>query len=261
MPFGVSEKFSRTSSCQLRLADLARAEGIHQHADRLSHADRIRKLHFAAVRQARRHDVLRDVARHVRRRAVHLRRVLAAERAAAMPAHAAIGVDDDLASGQPGVAHRPADHEPSRRIDVVLRVLHPAASPESQPGSRSSECRARSSSLPTLLRMLRRDHDRIHAHRLVVRVVLHRHLALAVGPQIGHHAVLANFGQLDAPACAPARSASASAPASRWSHSRTSCPGRRRRPCPRPCAMSADCLLIVEITAQVFESKPYSASS
>ena len=44
--------------------------------------------------------------------------------------------------------------------------------------------------------MLRRDYDRIHPHRLVVRVILHRHLALAVRPQVGHQSVLANLAQL-----------------------------------------------------------------
>jgi hypothetical protein len=32
-------------------------------------------------------------------------------------------------------------------------------------------------------------------------------------------------------------------------------------PVSTPCAMSPDCLLIVEITAQVFESNPYEALS
>ena len=46
-----------------------------------------------------------------------------------------------------------------------------------------------------MLRMLRRDHHRIHAHRLVVRVILHRYLALAVGPQVRHQSILADLGQ------------------------------------------------------------------
>ena len=46
-----------------------------------------------------------------------------------------------------------------------------------------------------VLRVLGGDDDRIDAHRLAVLVVLHRHLALAVGPQVGQLAVLANFGQ------------------------------------------------------------------
>ena len=55
-------------------------------------------------------------------RAIDLGRIFAAERAAAVAAHAAVGVDDDLAAGEAGVAHRSADHEASRGIDVVLGV-------------------------------------------------------------------------------------------------------------------------------------------
>ena len=52
-----------------------------------------------------------------------LRRVLAAERAAAVPAHAAVAVHDDFAAGQAGVALRPADHETAGGIDEKLRLL------------------------------------------------------------------------------------------------------------------------------------------
>ena len=77
-------------------------------------ADRVRDLELAAVGEPGRDDVLRDVARGVRGRAVDLRRILARERAAAVAGRAAVGVDDDLAPGEAGVAHRAADHELAR---------------------------------------------------------------------------------------------------------------------------------------------------
>jgi hypothetical protein len=49
--------------------------------------------------------------------------ILAGEGAAAVTAHAAVGVDDDLAAGQAGVALRPADDEFAGRVDQVLGVL------------------------------------------------------------------------------------------------------------------------------------------
>ncbi len=61
--------------------DLLGAKGFDQHADRIGDADRVGQLHFAAVRESARDDVLRDVARHVSRRAIDLRRILAAENA------------------------------------------------------------------------------------------------------------------------------------------------------------------------------------
>src|SRR5262249_43903299 len=55
--------------------------------------------------------------------AIDLGRILAAERAAAVAAHAAVAVDDDLAAGQAGVALRSADDEAAGGIDEELGVL------------------------------------------------------------------------------------------------------------------------------------------
>src|ERR1035437_2593638 len=41
----------------------------------------------------------------------------------AVPPRATVGVHDDLAAGEAGVAHRPADHKSSRRVDVILGVF------------------------------------------------------------------------------------------------------------------------------------------
>src|ERR1019366_7465169 len=93
-------------------------ESIDQHADRIRHADGVGELHFNAISQSGSHNVLRDVARHVAGRTVNLRRVFAAECAATVTSHATVGIHDDLAAGQSGIAHRSADNEASSRIDV-----------------------------------------------------------------------------------------------------------------------------------------------
>src|SRR6185436_18036851 len=54
--------------------------------------------------------------------AIDLGWILARERAAAVTAHAAVAVDDDLAADEAGVALRPADDEASGRVDQELRV-------------------------------------------------------------------------------------------------------------------------------------------
>src|ERR1019366_4675363 len=71
-------------------------------------------------------DILGNVTRHVAGRAVYLRRILAGERAAAVTAHAAVSVHDDLAAGETGIAVRTTHHEAARGVDVVLglRVHH-----------------------------------------------------------------------------------------------------------------------------------------
>jgi hypothetical protein len=94
------------------------ALGRDEHAGRLGHADRVAELHLADLGQPGRDDVLGDVAGHVRGGAVDLCRVLAGERAAAVPAATAVGVDDDLAAGQAAVAVRAADLEAAGRVDV-----------------------------------------------------------------------------------------------------------------------------------------------
>src|SRR4030095_12831108 len=76
----------------------------------------VRALHWSPRGQAGRDDVLGDVARHVAGGAVDLRRILAREGAAAVRARAAVRIDDDLPSGEAGVAHRPARHEAPGRI-------------------------------------------------------------------------------------------------------------------------------------------------
>src|SRR5690348_4737145 len=96
------------------------SEAVHHHRHRLRHTDRICELHFAPPCETGRDDVLRDPSRRVARGAVDFARILSAERAAAMSSHAAVGVDDDLATREPGVALRAADDEASRRIDMVL---------------------------------------------------------------------------------------------------------------------------------------------
>jgi hypothetical protein len=76
-------------------------------------ADGVGDLDLAAPGQAGSDDVLGDPAHRVGTRPVDLARVLAGERPATVAGHAAVGVDDDLASGEAGVAHRSTDDEPA----------------------------------------------------------------------------------------------------------------------------------------------------
>ena len=87
---------------------------------RLRHADRVGELDGAAVGEPGRDHVLGEIARRIGGRAVDLGRVLAGECAAAMGGRTAVGVDDDLAAGQAGVAVRTADDELAGRIDVTV---------------------------------------------------------------------------------------------------------------------------------------------
>jgi len=88
----------------------------------MRHANRVSELDFATISQSGCDEMLRDEARIICRAAVDLRRVLTRERSATMASHTAVRIDDDLASGQTGIAHRTADHEPAGRIDEVTRL-------------------------------------------------------------------------------------------------------------------------------------------
>ena len=91
---------------------------LDEDGEGLRHADGVRQLHQAAPRQLRVHQRLGDPPREVRRGAVHLAVVFAGEGAAAVRAPAAVGVDDDFATGQTCVALGPADDELAGGLDL-----------------------------------------------------------------------------------------------------------------------------------------------
>src|ERR1035438_2292924 len=179
----------------LAFVNLRRAESIDQHANRFSDSNGVGKLHFTAISQSGGNNVLGNVARHVAGRAVNLGRVFAAECATAMASHATVGVHDDLAAGQPGVAHGTTDYEASRWVDVVLGVLV-----QHLLGQRGLDHILQDVSAQLLgrnrLRVLTGDDHCINAHRLVVLVVFHCDLGFAVGPEVRKGAILADCGEL-----------------------------------------------------------------
>src|SRR5690606_18403689 len=77
--------------------------------------------------QTRGDDVLGQVTGGIGRRAVHLGRVLAREGAAAVGGGTAVGVDDDLAAGEAGVAVRATDDEAAGGVHIEFSFgAHPA---------------------------------------------------------------------------------------------------------------------------------------
>ena len=167
-------------------------------------ADDVGELHLTDVGQFGRHHALGDVARHVGRRAVHLARVLAGEGAAAVTAHAAVGVDDDLAAGQAGVGLGAAVQEGAggvdedhRAVQLVALGVHQAVGQQAVGDDRLDDVLDEGGAQVVELQggaVVRGNHQVGDGHRHVV-LVLHRHLRLAVGVQAGHDALLAHLGQ------------------------------------------------------------------
>src|SRR3954471_24557995 len=100
-----------------------RAVGLDQHGDRIRDAYGIRELHQTAIRQPRGDDVFGGITRHICRRAVDLGRVFTGESPTTMRRVTAVGIDYDLASGQPCIPLRTACDETACRIDMIFRPL------------------------------------------------------------------------------------------------------------------------------------------
>ena len=94
--------------------------------------DGIGDLDLAALGRSRGDDVLGDPARRVGRGTVHLGRVFAGKRPAAVAGRPSVGVDDDLPPGQTGVGAGAAELEPAGRVGkdfvAVVGVLRRARS-------------------------------------------------------------------------------------------------------------------------------------
>jgi hypothetical protein len=106
--------------------------------------------------------------------------------------HAAVCIDNDLASGKPSVTHGTANHKAPSGIDVIFGVLV-----EQMLGKRSLDDVLQhfgaQSTIVYSFGMLRRDHDSIHADRLVIGVVFNCDLGFAVRPEKIEGTILANF--------------------------------------------------------------------
>ena len=187
---------------RLLVVNFAGAERVDVHADRFGDADRIRQLHFDLVGDPRGDQVLRDVTRHVRRAAIDLRRVLAAERPAAVSPAAAVGVDDDLATGQSRVAVRPADDELAGRVDVVRDVVAGVFLGQHRADRLFDDLRLGvlgdrvAAAVQDRFVVLGADDDRVDADGLTLGVVFDRDLRLAVRSQVRQRAGLPQFRQL-----------------------------------------------------------------
>ena len=95
------------------------AIGVDEEAHRLSHADSVSHLHKNFVGDAGSYSIFSHVASSVGSRAVDLAGVFARESASTMSAAASVGVDNDFATSEAGVAVRATDNEFSGWVDVI----------------------------------------------------------------------------------------------------------------------------------------------
>src|SRR5256712_7864139 len=124
--FGSQSKKFTDQGGDLFFRNRGGTESFRHNGNGFGDTDGVSQLHFRLSGEAGSHDVLGDVAGHVASRTIHLRRILAGERAATMAAVSAVSVDDNLATGQSRVAHWTAANEAARRVDGIIgfRVQH-----------------------------------------------------------------------------------------------------------------------------------------
>ena len=109
-----------------------------------------------------------------------------------MAGETAVGVDDDLATGEAAVAHRTADDEAAGRVDMELGALvQPLFGQHGQQDLLHHGLAQRLGG--DVVRVLGGEHDGIDRDRSVV-LVAQRDLTLGIGAQPSELAGLAHFG-------------------------------------------------------------------
>ncbi len=115
-----------------------------------------------------------------------------------MTGHATVGVDDDLAAGEAGVAHRAAEDERSGRVDQQTHVgrveVGQVRVGEHRIDDVGAQIRREQVVQIDIGGVLRRDDDRVETDGLVA-VVLDGDLGLAVGTQVRQDRRLADLGE------------------------------------------------------------------
>ncbi len=113
-----------------------------------------------------------------------------------MPAHSAVGVDDDFAPGQPDIAVWPADLETPRRVDVNGHIIVPHRTKHRFDDVLDHRCVQIALFFVPFGSMLCGQDHCVDTRRLGA-VVFERHLALCIGTKPGDGAVcLAHFDML-----------------------------------------------------------------
>lgn len=171
---------------------------VDEDRQRLGNTDGIRELDQAAVSEAGSDERLGDPASGVGSRAVDLGRVLAREGTATVGTPAAVRVDDNLAASEAGIALGPANDEAAGRVQMHDGVLVQVAGGDDSPDDLVAEGGG-DLLLGDIVRVLRRDHNGVHALRgqsAVAVLVLDGDLRLGVGaqPRVGGAAELSELG-------------------------------------------------------------------
>ena len=165
------------------IGKLSGSKCINIDRGRLCNTDGIGKLDLAFVCQSGCYQVLCRITCCISCGTVYLCTVLSGECAAAVSCVAAVGVDDDLPTGQAAVTMRAADNETSGGVNEELGlIIHQLCGKDRIQNILTDIC------MDLLLGhigiMLGRKNDCIQMDRFSVLVILYGYLALSVGTEI-----------------------------------------------------------------------------
>lgn len=102
--------------------DAAGSKGIYIDRKGPGYADGIAELNLALSGSFGSHNMFGNITRHVRGASIHLGGIFSGESAAAVLSITAIGVCNDLSSGQTGIGCRTAQNETTGGIDIDFCV-------------------------------------------------------------------------------------------------------------------------------------------
>ena len=180
---------------QTGVGQLTGTEGVYHDGCGVSHTDSVGQLDLTFVSQAGTNDVFGYVTGCVSCGTVYLGAIFTGEGSAAVTGISAVGIYDDLASGQTGISVRSADNETAGGVDeeFCICIYH--------------LCRKNRIKniffdvfmdlfLCHIRIMLCGQYDSIQTNRFVVFIIFNSNLSLSVRTQILQSAVFADFGQL-----------------------------------------------------------------
>ena len=170
------------------------AEGVNADADRLCNTDCVCKLNLALLCKTCGNNVLGHPACCVCCAAVNLGGILAGECAAAMGSAAAIGINNDLASGETAVTLRTANNKATGGVYIKLGVLVDKLGGKSGLDNKLNHIAADLLKL-CLGAVLSGENNSVDADRLIVLVIFNGNLGLAVGTEIAYNAFLTDAGK------------------------------------------------------------------
>ena len=174
------------------VADATSTKSVNRDRCRLGNPNGIGHLDLTAFCQPCSDNVLGDIATRIGGRAVYFGRIFAREGPTTVARHAAVGINNDLATGQSGVAHWPTDDELACWVDVIQRVFVKPCSGKHGLNNQFHD-RFSDSGLTDTRVMLCRQHHRVDGAGFTIGAILQRHLAFRIGPQPGQ---FAGFAQL-----------------------------------------------------------------